>query len=323
MSFWHRTRGTDRHSGPFSSTGTLEAAARAKRARDHLARKRQQERRRLENARRRAGQAERHARTGAWSAWLAFVAAIVLGATSVRFVTSRVLPDRAGLRRVVVQGAETLPTRAIVESAGISLGTPLSQIDPEALTIAIEREPWIESARALLLPTGTLVLSVVEKKAIARWQSDPSSPVELVDQNGTRFPGAIERGGPLPRVEGARRGLVALPPPALRILREIDRHASLAADPSRLTLRLPNDRAGGPGAGREGLDAGTAQDPFGYVLDLGEEGPHVLLGHDFFDQRIARLAALLESAEVQREDARWIDLRYADRAVLRTGSASG
>ncbi len=320
MSFWNRAHDRD-EDFEGASSANLEAAARAKRARDHLARKRQRERRRLENARRRAEQSENGMRPGAATMAMAFVIAIVLGATSARFVKSHVFLGRAGLERVVVQGAETLPPHAIVRNAGIAMGTPLSTIDPAVIAATVSREPWIESARALVLPTGTLILSVVEKKAIARWRTDPSGPVELVDRNGTRFPGAIERGGPLPWVEGVPNEPTVLPGPAIEILREIGRHPNLSADPSRLTLRLPKGKPMDPA--REDSTGSGSPDSWSYVLDFDEEGLHVLLGHDFLDQRIARLAALLESAEVRREGAHWIDLRYADRAVLRTESASG
>ena len=61
----------------------------------------------------------------------------------------------------------------------------------------------------------------------------------------------------------------------------------------------------------------------GFVLQIGQEGPRALLGRRLFSQRVARLAALLDHDEETLATARLIDLRYADRAVLRTAPASG
>ena len=54
-----------------------------------------------------------------------------------------------------------------------------------------------------------------------------------------------------------------------------------------------------------------------------EAADRAVLGRRLLAQRIARLAALLDSDESTLEGARWIDLRYADRAVLRTEPVSG
>ena len=61
----------------------------------------------------------------------------------------------------------------------------------------------------------------------------------------------------------------------------------------------------------------------GFVLQIGQEGPRALLGRRLLSQRVARLAALLDHDEETLATARLIDLRYADRAVLRTAPASG
>jgi hypothetical protein len=54
------------------------------------------------------------------------------------------------------------------------------------------------------------------------------------------------------------------------------------------------------------------------VLEIGRAGTRVLLGESFLKRRIARLAALLEQRDALLAGANVIDLRYADRAVLRT-----
>ena len=98
---------------------------------------------------------------------------------------------------------------------------------------------------------------------------------------------------------------------AMEILAEMQRYVSLTKDPSAMTLYLPSH------------DSSELEEQSGYVLQIGEDGPRAVLGIQFLSQRVARLAALLESEESKLHKASWIDLRYADRAVLRNEPASG
>jgi cell division protein FtsQ len=291
--------------------GVEEAAARAKRARDHLARKRDRERRRLERARARTARSDQRAQVRGVLTPLAFALAFVVGLGGARPIAEIFLLRVTPLERVAVQGARSLSPAAIAASAGVVAGFPLASVDPHLVRERVAANPWIESVRALRLPTGTLVVSVVERRAVARWQDDPSEPMELIDQRGQRFAGAIEPGGALPLVRGAIDRADSLPSEAIEILDELRRHRRLAAAPDALTLHLP-DRRSGP------TEAGA-----GYELQIGDAGPRAILGRRQLSQRIARLAALLEDGAAPLGDSRWIDLRYADRAVLRAEPVSG
>jgi len=293
----------------------LESAARAKRARDHLAYKRERERVRLERARHRRAIEKSRKRSLAILAPLLFVLAVVLGRQVATPLCEYLLLRGTPLTEVAVQGAGVLSPQTVAAGAGALAGRSLHTIDPESIGRAITKEPWIESARTLRLPTGTLVVSIVEREAVARWHIDDSSAVELVDEHGTRFPGALEPGGPLPLVRGEADVTGELPDAALEILRELKRYAALSEDPNALTLNLPGLITTDEGLLREGAS--------GYVLELGDAGPRALLGRRLFSQRVARLAALLGEDEATVQSAQLIDLRYADRAVLRTEPASG
>jgi cell division septal protein FtsQ len=293
----------------------FESAARAKRALDHLARKRERERLQLERQRHRQTTDRSHLRTLTVLAPLLFVLAIALGMVVSQPVTELLFLSRAPLERVAVQGASALSPHAIAAGAGALAGRSLDTVDPQAVSESLLAEPWIESARALRLPTGTLVVSIVERHAVARWHIDETMAVELVDDHGSRFAGAVEPGGFLPMVRGEADITGALPDQALEILREIARYAALATDPSTLTLHLPGLVAG-PDGDLRGSNSG-------YVLELGSKGPRALLGRRLLSQRVARLAALLDDDEAMVQTAQLIDLRYADRAVLRTAPASG
>lgn len=291
--------------------GRDEAAARAKRARDHLSRKRRKERQRLERDRWRTDSASERAQVRGVLTPIVFMLALVAGLGAASSFAEIFLLRHAPLERVAVQGATALSPMAIAASAGVASGRALDLIDPAAVRESLTADPWVESARAVRLPTGTLVVSIVEKRALARWQAEASPDVELIDHRGERFAGATAPGGPLPLVRGEMANDASLPSPAIEILGALPLHGPLAADPTALTLYLPDRRS----------DA--SDDRSGYVLELGPEGPRALLGRRLLSQRIARLAALLESEQADVAEARWIDLRYADRAVLRTEPVSG
>jgi hypothetical protein len=191
--------------------------------------------------------------------------------------------------------------------------------------------PWIESARVLRLPTGTLVVRVEERSAIARWQmsAEPSSAdgsisadgptpatnSDWIDEAGNHFVGPDAPGRALPLVRGEAFGIDALSEDALLILTELTQHASLTEDPAAITLHLP-----GLIADEDGVLRGS---PAGFVLEIGNDGPRALLGRRLLPQRVARLASLLDQANETVRTATLIDLRYADRAVLSTESTSG
>lgn len=287
-----------------------DAAAREKRARDHLARKRRQERTRLERERGREEAAERSARVRGVFGPILFFGAIVLGMALAKPITQQLLMRDMPLETIAVQGAAALSPEAIARQTGLRAGEPLDSIDPAAIRDALAARPWVESVRTLRLPNRTLVVSVIEREAIARWQDLDSTEQELIEPDGSRFAGTLKEGGPLPLVQGTAAEGPTLPSDALEILDALSQHASLRSDPSALTLHLPGVRAG-----TEGALVGSQT---GYVLQIGESGPRALLGRRLLAQRIARLAALLDHEEATVSSAGLIDLRYADRAVLRT-----
>lgn len=289
---------------------TQDASGREKRARDHLARKRRQERTRLERERGREEAAARSARMRGVFGPILFFGAIVLGMASAQPVTQHLLMRDMPLETIAVQGADALSPEEIVSQTGLRAGEPLDQIDQAAIREILTARPWVESARTLRLPNRTLLVSVVEREAIARWQDTSSADQELIEPDGSRFAGTLEEGGPLPLVQGAADTSLVLPSEALEILGALSLHTSLAADPSALTLHLPGVRASAEGA--------LVGSQTGYVLQIGESGPRALLGRRLLSQRVARLAALLDHEEATVSSARLIDLRYADRAVLRT-----
>ena len=173
-----------------------ETAARARRARDHLEKKRDRERTRLARDRARHEISVSRRRALRVLSPVLFVAAFAIGSQIAPLLVEKIWLQTKVIDRVAVQGAVALTPAAIAASAGALEGLPLSQIDPQQVAEQLAADPWIESARALRLPSGTLVVRVVEREAIARWQI--GGRTDLIDPEGSRFAGAIEPGGPLP-----------------------------------------------------------------------------------------------------------------------------
>jgi len=290
-----------------------ETAARARRARDHLEKKRERERTRLARDRARHEISMSRRRTLRVLSPVLFVAAFAIGSQIAPLLVEKTWLRIKFIDRVAVQGAVALTPAAIAASAGALEGLPLSQIDPQQVSEQLAADPWIESARALRLPSGTLVVRVVEREAIARWQI--GGRTDLIDPEGSRFAGAIEPGGPLPTVEGDTLDQGLLPSEALEILEAVAQHTSLTRDSNAIRLHLP-----GLETDADGILRGSTS---GYVLEIGAGGPRALLGRRLFSQRVARLASLLDHDEDTIQAAALIDLRFADRAVLRTESTSG
>lgn len=300
----------------------VEAALREKRAREHLARKRRHDPRRDEPAK--ASPVPIPPRAPAPRSALParplprlVVPACSLLSLGIGFVAAvplfeRFWLPRAPLERVSVLGTEIRKPESIARRLLGSAGAPLSAIHRDTVEALVLADPWIESADSFRIPDGTLLVRVVERRAVARHQALPDEAVALVDPSGRRFMGAVEAGGALPLVSGPIDVDASLSATALEILAELSRHRGLAQDPSMFTLHLP------AAAGAEPIEGGS-----GFVLDLGPDGPRVLLGQSFLKRRIARLASLLDQRDGLLAGASVIDLRYADRAVLRTEPTSG
>ncbi|MFO0688733.1 MAG: FtsQ-type POTRA domain-containing protein [Myxococcota bacterium] len=291
--------------------------------------------------------------------------ALGLGYAAAHPLFEHVWLPRVPLARVAVVGTSVRTPDSIARALLDSAGAPLDRLDGERVAARVMEDPWIESAASFRLPDGTLLVRVVERRAIARYQTDPEAEVALLDPAGRPFRGRVDLGGALPLVEGPVDGDTALSPATLEILEELRRHEDFARDPMALTLHLPGSAAIARGlaprprpviaAADPATDGETWADdapPFsqqrtsvtaeaektaapaeevddtlagetGYVLEIGREGPRALLGQSFLKRRIARLAALLAQRDAVVASARIIDLRFADRAVLRTEPTSG
>jgi cell division septal protein FtsQ len=202
---------------------------------------------------------------------------------------------------VSVVGAQHLGALAVANAAA---GDPAAgQVEGSLaeIELRLEEHAWIEHARALRLPSGRLLLHIVERVPVALVGVGGTDRPILSDASGTPFADAPAEADP------SMLRIVTTEPPAL-----LEANAEIAAA-IRLARNLP-DFGLSPAA--EIALAGP-NDPAGLTLHLEGVSARILLGRDDFDSKLKELARLLAAGVPDVATASEIDLRFADQAVLR------
>jgi hypothetical protein len=160
---------------------------------------------------------------------------------------------------------------------------------------------WIAAARTLRLPTGTLVVSVAERRPAGRVMDAASDRIHLVDATGTPF--ALADGGqgeglPLVRLAGAivPREANATVARALRLAESLSRFG------------LPDPRE---------IRISAEGDPAGFTLALSGVMPRVILGWEDLEPKLRELARVLAAELPEFASASELDLRFAGQGILR------
>lgn len=228
----------------------------------------------------------------------------------------------AQVASVSISGNSRLSTRDVALATGVTPGSPLASVDARAVERALTSHRWIRSARATALPNGTLLVEVEERQPLAIVRSGSEQRWQLVDASAVPFaPADPELARDLPRFHSS---------PALASGQRhevLARALALAGQLSRKTLSKlagtppPPSGAGWP-RGVE-LQLPSPSSPEGWILHSAHPPSAVILGLEGLERRVAQLAQLLGSDLREVRGAETIDLRFADRAVLRTASASG
>lgn len=222
-------------------------------------------------------------------------------------------PVRLGT--IAVQGNRHLSAAEVALASGLARQAPVAGIDRSQVVASLEMHPWILRAEALYLPAGRLLVSIEERvpfMAIGSPEGEAGTLVwHLVDRDGVAFAIATPDDLPgLPRLRSDRAPILGERDPRLvEAIAVTDRFPTLAlVDESPATpqaLELPSD----------GSEAG-------WVLHFESPQRRVLLGRDSLEKRLERLALLLAADLEATRAAEVIDLRFADRAILRGASAS-
>ena len=305
----------------------LENQRRGARARQHLSRTRELERQRLRERERDRERARRRATSLAWRrprriAWalclpISLIAGLLWGRAWVEGPAGLADGNPLRIDAIAVQGARRLGSEAVAVATGVARGSRLRDVDVPGIEARLASEPWIRASRVLRLPTGTLIVRIEEREPAALLRieggAQGASATALVDGSGTPFASASEiDSDSLPRLVSASPLAQGEPHPELQAALDLCRRLAerplpaIAAGPQPLELRLPV--------------AGSQE---GWVLQSRDRSFEAVLGLDQLEARLDRLAQLLASPLPDVRAAVRIDLRFADRAVLRGASASG
>ena len=287
---------------------------RGTRARSHLAKARERERRLLarrsreRNRRRTRGGALEPMSTRRRGAWL-------LGGLAFGLIAAWISRDSlwtqygaqlGPIESIAVQGHTQLSSAEIAEATGVVRGSPLANVNPGAVEARLSALPWIQTADVLALPPSTLIVRVHERSPRARL-SDPSTsqPSRLVDASGTPFEGLAPEGSDWPLIRLSEPLESNQPHPvltqALELLALLEAEEWLALAPSGDSIVLELPRAGAPE---------------GWVI---QGRSRVILGRGDLSQRLDRLQKLVEAGLADAGgEARplKIDLRFDGQAVL-------
>lgn len=92
------------------------------------------------------------------------------------------------LRAVEVVGHQYAPADTLVRLAGVASDSALYDIDPLLIEDRVRRHPWVHTAEAVRLPTGTLRLRVHERTPVALALDGSGRPAYLLDATGAMMP---------------------------------------------------------------------------------------------------------------------------------------
>lgn len=208
------------------------------------------------------------------------------------------------IERISVLGNKQIAAEEIAMRSGIDRGAALDAIDFADATTRIESHPWLRSAELRRLPGGDVLAIVEERSAVAALHNNASDTWQAVDRDGVAF-AEID-----PQAH-----------PDLLRLRSEETTSSAEDLASAIELSARVSASGIPLPAEIVLPMRSAIEPervaLGWRLILADSGPEIVLGAHPSDERLARLAELLDARLDAVRSAERIDLRFRDRAILR------
>jgi cell division protein FtsQ len=211
--------------------------------------------------------------------------------------------EHFAVRMVEVRGTSRVSPDRILAAAGIAAGTNLWRLDRTAVTARVESLPEVRRAELIRELPDRVVILVEERR-----------PFTLV--HGARLHWVDEEG----RALGEAREAVAPPAPVISGLTE-EELAAMRTRPSpraRAAIALIRAllRSGSPLASQiSEIDMSRRDGPVLYT----DSGIEVRLGHEEWEQRLARLEGVLAQVGGQEPAVSAIDLRYQDQVILKKG----
>lgn len=242
----------------------------------------------------------RFRRAGRWITWIvATGTGVAAGVFGWPQMGNRVAPGHTAVATLQLSGNQRVAPEDLAALAGIRPGTPLGEIDLEAVRQRIASHPWVASARVTALPPSLLLVGVEERTPRALTRT--ADGLRFVDGSGVAFAPAPAAGG-IPELRGATEPQTSRPDPGLvegiQILDGLAREGL----PAPLHVEVGSDPAGTLPA---------------FAWRRGNNLQRVVLGAGQLDTKLARLARLVQADLRQAREASLLDLRFDGRVILR------
>jgi cell division protein FtsQ len=210
---------------------------------------------------------------------------------------------RFAVHRVDVRGTQHLTAERVLAAAQVPTGRSLFLLDPRAIARGVEALPEVERAEVIRELPNRVTLVVEERR-----------PFTLVHAGRLHW---IDESG---HVLGRESQAVTPPAPVISGLSEAEL-LSMKATPqgkARDAIRLIRAllRSGSVLAGEiSEIDVSGPDGPVLYMVG----GIEVRLGPDEWEERLARLEAVLAQKTAHDGSIRMVDLRFRDQVVLQGG----
>lgn len=257
-----------------------------------------------------------------------FIAAFAIGLAwawpVIDFARAWGIDEPLRIERMAVYGNHMLSSHDIASATGVRPGEDGFSVEPGIVRERLRAHPWIRDAQVMRLPTGKLLVSVDEREpaaVLAPSNAAHAGAWRFVDASGTPFSPlgdldamALEtlEGRAWPRLRGGEALADGQAHPELAAALDLLRHLNEGPLPDLMAAREAIE-----------LHLPRSGDPQGWVIGSGADRPVVILGHDQLLDRLGRLETLLRSQLGDVRAATQIDLRFADRAILRSSAVSG
>lgn len=214
------------------------------------------------------------------------------------------------VRTVEVQGARRLSRATVLAAAGIEPGANLLALDREAIEDRVEALPGVRLARVVRRLPNRVAVVLEEREPYTLVNvagGSPESRLHWIDAVGHLVgPGGRPGVPPLPILSGVE-------PPAPEVDRPVGDRLGAG-----LALLRAVQRAGSRVSARiSEIDVSHPNDPVLFTVD----GAEVWVGPDAWDERLARLDAVLGELDGRGEGVEGVDLRFRDQVVLRLRAA--
>ena len=193
------------------------------------------------------------------------------------------------LENIIVEGRQNVGADVLMAIVNLKKGEPLMQFNPAQAQEMIARMPWVENVQVARRLPDTIYIQMVEKKPIALWQRDKR--LSLIAEDGTVL---------------TDEGLE----PFKNFIVVVGDNAPQRTDALLQMLAAEEDIAAR-------VDSAILRSNRRWDLTL-KSGAIVQLPEEDVGLALRRLAMMHEEKEIMDKDVKAIDVRSANRILVRT-----